>query len=100
MLVPEQALGGEQRRVLGRFSPFMIRCCQSMFTLTLSSPRSPSLWITYSVIPMFRIMIFIAGSEFLCSSQSGWPCSASFPATAARPSTNQAQLSLYGVWNG
>ncbi len=49
---------------------------------------------------MFRIMIFIAGSEFLCSSHSGWPCSASFPAIAAMPSMNQAQVSSYGVWNG
>ncbi len=49
---------------------------------------------------MLRIMIFIAGSEFLCSSQSGWPCSPSFPAIAPRPSTNHSQLSAYGVWNG
>ena len=63
----------------------MIRCCQSMFTLTLSWPRSPSSWITNSVIPMFRIRIFIAGSEFLCSSQSSWPASLSVPATSAEP---------------
>src|SRR5919108_1617487 len=45
-----------------RLSPFMIRCCQSMFTLTLSRPCARSLWITCSVMPMLRMRIFIAGS--------------------------------------
>ncbi len=53
-----------------RFSPFMIRCCQSMLTLTLSTPWARSLWITCSVMPMLRMRIFIAGSEFLCSRKS------------------------------
>ena len=56
-----------------RFSPFMIRCCQSMLTLTLSMPRPRSVWITCSVMPMLRMRIFIAGSEFLCSSHSSTP---------------------------
>src|SRR5712692_6901241 len=43
-----------------RFSPFMIRCCQSMLTCTLSIPCARSLWITWSVMPMLRIRIFIA----------------------------------------
>ena len=83
-----------------RFSRFMIRCCQSMLTLTLSRPWARSLWITCSVIPMLRIRIFIAGSEFLCSRKSRIPCSRQRCAACPIPSTNQAQLSAYGVWNG
>ena len=49
--------------------------------------------MTNSVIPMFRIRIFIAGSEFLCSSQSGWPCSSSVAAICPSPSMNRSQLS-------
>ena len=45
-----------------------------MFTWTFVIPRSRSLWITCSVMPMFRIRIFIAGSEFLCSRKSFRPC--------------------------
>ena len=71
-----------------------------MLTLTLSRPRPRSVWITCSVMPMLRIRIFIAGSEFLCSSQSSTPPSLHVEATSPSPSTNQAQLSLYGVWNG
>ncbi len=73
MLVPSSPRDASSAAYSASDSPFMIRCCQSMFTLTLSCPRSFSSWITNSVIPMFRIRIFIAGSEFLCSSQSGWP---------------------------
>ena len=71
-----------------------------MLTLTLSMPRPRSVWITCSVMPMLRMRIFIAGSEFLCSSHSSTPCSLHVAATWPIPSTNQAQLSLYGVWNG
>ena len=74
-------------------SPFMSRCCQSMFTWTLSIPRARSVWITCSVIPMFRMKIFIAGSEFLCSRKSFTPCSAQRSAASAIPSTSHAQLS-------
>ena len=83
-----------------RFSPFMIRCCQSMFTLTLSSPRARSVWITWSVIPMLRMRIFIAGSEFLCSRKRWTPCSRQRSAASPIPSMSHAQLSAYGVWNG
>src|SRR3954467_11845703 len=51
----------------------MIRCCQSILTLTLSMPCARSLWITCSVMPMLRMRIFIAGSEFLCSRKSLTP---------------------------
>ncbi len=81
-------------------SPFMSRCCQSMFTCTFSIPWVRSLWITCSVMPTLRMRIFIAGSEFLCSRKSLTPC---FPQTSAAcpiPSRNHAQLSAYGVWNG
>ena len=61
----------------------MIRCCQSMLTLTLSMPRSRSFEITCSVMPMFDMWIFIAGSEFLCSRKSRRPCYASRSATCA-----------------
>ena len=90
MLVAEQPLARRAGpRTRPSDSPFMSRCCQSMFTLTLSMPWSRSLWITCSVIPMFRIRIFIAGSEFLCSSQSSTPCSLHVAATCPSPSTNQ-----------
>ena len=56
-----------------RLSPFISRCCQSMLTLTLSIPWRRSEWITCSVIPMLRIRIFIAGSEFLCSRKTVTP---------------------------
>ena len=71
-----------------------------MFTWTLSSPCARSLWITCRVIPMFRIRIFIAGSEFLCSRKSLIPWSRQRSAVCPMPSTNHAQLSAYGVWNG
>ena len=64
-------------------------------------PCARSLWITCSVIPMFRIRIFIAGSEFLCSRNTvtpllGFACCAASPT----PSMNRAHDSRYGVWNG
>src|ERR687886_540628 len=73
-----------------RLSPFMIRCCQSMLTLTLSRPSARSLWITCSVIPMLRIRIFIAGSEFLCSRKTVMPRSRACPAASRMPSRNRA----------
>ena len=81
-------------------SPFMSRCCQSMLTLTLSRPRPRSVWITCSVMPTLRMRIFMAGSEFLCSSHSSTPPALHVSATRPIPFTNQAQLSRYGVWNG
>ena len=38
-------------------------------------PRARSVWMTCSVIPTFRMRIFIAGSEFLCSRKRLIPCS-------------------------
>ena len=83
-----------------RFSPFMIRCCQSMFTCTLSIPSVRSLWITCSVMPMLRMKIFIAGSEFLCSRNTVTPRSRACCADSPTPSTNRRHESAYGVWNG
>ena len=71
-----------------RLSPFMIRCCQSMLTVTLSIPCRRSEWITCSVMPTFRIRIFIAGSEFLCSRKTVTPCSFACCAAWPTPSTN------------
>ena len=71
-----------------------------MFTVTLSIPCARSVWITCSVIPMFRIRIFIAGSEFLCSRKTVTPRSFARCAAWPIPSTNRAHDSLYGVWNG
>ena len=52
-------------------------------------------------MPMLRMRIFIAGSEFLCSRNSVTPRSfARFAATWPIPSMNRAHDSLYGVWNG
>ena len=83
-----------------RLSPFMIRCCQSMLTRMLSTPRARSEWITCRVMPMSRMRIFIAGSEFLCSRKSMTPPSWQARAASSMPSRNHAQLSAYGVWNG
>ena len=63
----EQSFRREQRAYSARFSPFISRCCQSMLTFTLSIPCARNVWITCSVMPTFRMKIFIAGSEFLCS---------------------------------
>ena len=71
-----------------------------MLTLTLSSPWVRSLWITCSVMPTFRMRIFIAGSEFLCSRKSEIPWSLQRWAAWPIPSTSQAHDSAYGVWNG
>ncbi len=49
---------------------------------------------------MFRIRIFIAGSEFLCSSRSRTPWSRQISAASWIPSISQRQESAYGVWNG
>ena len=71
-----------------------------MLTVTLSIPSRRSEWITCSVIPMFRIRIFIAGSEFLCSRKTFTPRSFACCAAWPTPSTKRAHDSLYGVWNG
>ena len=71
-----------------------------MFTLTVSMPSARNLWITWSVMPMFRMKIFIAGSEFLCSRKRRTPCSRQRSAASPIPSTSHFQLSGYGVWNG
>ena len=63
-------------------------------------PRARSVWMTCSVIPMFRMKIFIAGSEFLCSRKSLTPCRAQISAASAIPSMNHSQDCAYGVWNG
>ncbi len=44
-----------------------------MFTCTLSIPWARRVWITCSAIPMLRMKIFIAGSEFLCSKNTVTP---------------------------
>ena len=62
-----------------------------MFTCTLSSPWRRSVWITCRVMPMLRMKIFIAGSEFLCSRNSFTPCSRQRSAIAPMPSRNQPQ---------
>jgi hypothetical protein len=75
---PSRPSAASRAAYSGRCSPFMSRCCQSMLTETLSIPGARSLWMTCSVIPMLRMKIFIAGSEFLCSRKSflPWPASA------------------------
>ena len=71
-----------------------------MFTLTFVMPCARSVWITCSVIPTFRMRIFIAGSEFLCSRKRSVPFSAHRLATWPMPSMKRAHVSPYGVWNG
>ena len=71
-----------------------------MFTLTFVIPWARSVWITWSVIPMLRMKIFIAGSEFLCSRNSSTPCLAQMSAASAIPSMNHSHDWAYGVWNG
>ena len=71
-----------------------------MLTFTLSIPCARSVWITWRVMPMFRMKIFIAGSEFLCSRKSVVPLSAQRLATWPTPSMKRAHDSAYGVWNG
>ena len=71
-----------------------------MLTWTFVIPWARSLWITCRVIPMFRIRIFIAGSEFLCSRNSVRPCLAHTSAACPIASMNHAHESAYGVWNG
>ena len=98
VLMAEQPLGGKQRGVLGEALPFMSRCCQSMLTLTLSRPCARSLWMTCSVMPTFRMRIFIAGSEFLCSRKTRIPCERARSAARPTPSTSHSHDSSYGVW--
>ena len=79
----------------------MIRCCQSMLTFTLSMPCARSVWITCSVMPMLRMRIFIAGSEFLCSRKTVHAVLGGRLARPGRsPSMKRAHDSAYGVWNG
>ena len=49
---------------------------------------------------MFRIRIFIAGSEFLCSRNTVTPWSVACWADSPTPSMKRAHDSVYGVWNG
>jgi hypothetical protein len=70
VLVAEQPLGGEQRRVLGEALAVHDQVLPVHVDLDVVDARARSLWITCSVIPMFRMRIFIAGSEFLCSRKS------------------------------
>ena len=58
------------------------------------------MWITCSVMPMLRMRIFIAGSEFLCSRKTVTPLPAAYCADSPTPSMNRAHDSAYGVWNG
>ena len=83
-----------------RFSPFMIRCCQSMLTLTLSIPCARSVWITCSVMPMLRMKIFIAGSEFLCSRKSVVAVLRAARRDLADAVDEPRPRVAYGVWNG
>ena len=71
-----------------------------MLTCTFVIPCARSVWITWSVIPMLRMKIFIAGSEFLCSRNSFTPCFAQISAASPIPSMNHSHDSAYGVWNG
>ena len=71
-----------------------------MLTWTLSIPCARSLWMTCSVIPMLPMWIFIAGSEFLCSSSTLPPCLAMISAAWPMPSMSRAQASAYSDWNG
>ena len=59
-------------------------------------PSARSLWMTCSVIPTLRIMIFIAGSEFLCSRKSFTPCSAHACAASPMPSISHFHESRVG----
>ena len=43
--------------------------------LVVSTPRALTFWIVKSVMPMFCMSIFIAGSEFLCSRKTFTPFS-------------------------
>ena len=80
----------------------MIRCCQSIFTSRreVSTPSSFTLVITNRVIPILRIRIFIAGSEFLCSRNTFTFLSAAWAVISPTASTNRFQVSAYGRWNG
>src|SRR5205823_12353711 len=68
-------------------------------------PPAPALYTlslhdALPILPMLRIRIFIAGSEFLCSRSSLTPCEAQTDAASAIPSISQPHDSAYGVWNG
>ena len=71
-----------------------------MLTWTLSRPSARSLLATYRHIPMLRIRIFIAGSEFLCSRNSFTSWRAHISAASPIPSINHSHESTYGVWKG
>ncbi len=61
-----------------------------MLTWMLSIPWARSVWITCSVMPMLRMKIFIAGSEFLCSRNTVTPRPfACWVATSPTPSMNR-----------
>ena len=76
VLVAEQALGGEQRGVLGQ----VLAVHQQVLPVHVDLDVVEALGrgacaTTYRHMPMLRIRIFIAGSEFLCSRNSLTPCS-------------------------
>ena len=76
MLVAEQPLGGEQGGVLGEVLAVHDQVLPVHVDLDVVDPlRGASVWITCSVMPMLRIRIFIAGSEFLCSRKTVTPWS-------------------------
>ena len=64
-----------------------------MLTCTLSIPCARSLWMTCSVMPMLRMKIFMAGSEFLCSRKSLRPWPARAVAAWPTPSMKRAHES-------
>ena len=77
VLVAEQPLGVQQRRVLGEVLAVHDQVLPVHVDLDVVIPRARSVWMTCSVMPMLPMWIFIAGSEFLCSSRRTWSCSAS-----------------------
>ena len=77
MLVAEQALGGQQRRVLGQVLAVHDQVLPVHVDLhVVDGPARAACASTYRHMPMLRIRIFIAGSEFLCSRSSLMPCRA------------------------
>ena len=87
---PSSPRDGEQRRVLRQRlavhdQVLPVHVHLDVVVAALAAARGSR----SSVIPMFRIMIFIAGSEFLCSSQSSWPRLAELPGDLPEPVDEQ-----------
>ncbi len=61
-----------------------------MLTLTFSIPWARRVWMTCSVMPMLRMKIFIAGSEFLCSRNTVTP--RPFACCAASPTPSMKRF--------